>query len=134
MVPCMMVLYDLMMLESQTGAILIVTGALTLLALAALVAPVAVLRAVFGDAAPDGVTRAITRHWGLLVALFGALLVYAGYHPELRAPVMVAAAVEKLGVGAIFGLSLPRRPLLLAIVAGDVIMAILYLVILGGHS
>jgi hypothetical protein len=34
-----MVLYDLMMLESQTSAILIVTGALTLLALAAVVAP-----------------------------------------------------------------------------------------------
>ena len=130
MVSCIMVLYDLTMLESQTGTILIFTGALTLLAAAAVVAPAAVLRAVFGSTAPDRVARAVTRHWGLLVALFGALLLYAGYHPEVRAPVMLAAAIEKLGVAAIFGIALPRRPLLVAIIAGDVAMAIIYLVIL----
>jgi hypothetical protein len=131
MVPCMMVLYDLTMLETQAGPILIVTGALTMLAAAAIVAPTAVLRGVFGSAAPDRVSRAVTRHWGLLVALFGALLVYAGYHPEVRAPVMLAAAIEKLGVAAIFGIALPRRPLLVAVIAGDAVMAIIYLVILG---
>ncbi len=129
-----MVLYDLMMLESQTGAILIVTGAITLLAAAAVVAPAAVLRTVFGSTKPDFVARPVTRHWGLLVALFGALLVYAGYHPEVRAPVMLAAAIEKLGVAAIFGFVVPRRPLLLAIIAGDAAMAILYLLILSGYS
>lgn len=123
-----------MILESQTGPILIVTGAITLLAAAAIVAPAPVLRVVFGSTAPDFVARAITRHWGLLVALFGALLVYAGYHPEVRAPVMLAAAIEKLGVAAIFGFVQPRRPLLLAIIAGDAAMAILYLVILSGYS
>ena len=119
-----------MMLESQTGAILIVTGALTLLASAAIVAPAAILQTVFGSPTPDRVARAVTRHWGLLVALFGALLVYAGYHPQVRTPVMLAAAIEKLGVGAIFGFALPRRPLLGAVIAGDAAIAILYLVIL----
>jgi len=119
-----------MMLDSHAGAILIVTGALTLLASAAIVAPAAILRTVFGSPMPDRVARAVTRHWGLLVALFGALLVYAGYHPQVRTPVMLAAAIEKLGVGAIFGFALPRRPLLVAVIAGDAAMAILYLVIL----
>ncbi len=127
-----MVLYDLTMLETQAGPILIVTGTLTMLAAAAIVVPATVLRGVFGSGAPDRVSRAVTRHWGLLVALFGALLVYAGYHPEVRAPVMLAAAIEKLGVAAIFGIALPRRPLLVAVIAGDAAMAIIYLAILGG--
>jgi hypothetical protein len=118
------------LIENHTGAILVVTGGLTLLAGVTIVAPSAVLGALFGSEEPDIVTRAMARHWGLLVALVGGLLLYAGYDPALRTPVMLAAAVEKLGLGAIFGFSLPRRPLLLAVIGADAVMAILYLVIL----
>ena len=31
----------------------------------------------------------------------GALLIYAAWHPELRAPLMLAAAVEKAGLVAL---------------------------------
>jgi hypothetical protein len=38
------------------------------------------------------------KHWGLMAACFGALLVYSAMHPELRRPVVIAAAIEKLGL------------------------------------
>ena len=38
------------------------------------------------------------KHWGLLAATIGALLIYCGMHPELRRPIVIAAAIEKLGL------------------------------------
>ncbi len=38
------------------------------------------------------------KHWGLLAACFGGLLFYSAMHPELRRPVVIAAAIEKLGL------------------------------------
>src|SRR5581483_2514009 len=123
------------MLESHSAPILVVTGSLTALAIVVTIAPAAALRVLFGSATPDRTPRPLDRHWGLLVAPFGGLLIYAGYAPALREPVMAAAAVEKLGVAAIFGIALPRRPVLLAVIAADATMAILYLLILASrHS
>jgi hypothetical protein len=77
------------------------------------------------------VTLLFARHWGLVVALVGALLIYAGYHPELRVPVMAIAATEKLALaGQVLGSSLRRRSLLVIIVAADAVIAILYLIVL----
>jgi len=68
----------------------------------------------------------VARHWGLLVALIGALLVFAEHHPEVRVPVMVVSAVEKLAIaGLVFGSTLRRRPLVVTVVAGDAAMAVL---------
>jgi len=120
------------MLQSHVADVLVVTGALTFLAIVVTFAPVPALRIVFGSAAPDLVTTTLARHWGLLVALIGALLVYVGYNPEIRNAVMIAAATEKLVGVTVFGLSLPRRPALLAVIAADATMGILYLLILAG--
>lgn len=115
----------------QTGAILIVTGALTACAFGGVFAPVAVLRLLFGVTRPDQLTIMIARHWALLVSLVGGLLVYAAYHPEVRPAVMIVAVVEKLAIGVLVFASPWRRKLSAATVAGgDTAIALLYIWIL----
>jgi len=119
------------MITAHIGEILIVTGLLTMGAITFCVMPAAMLKLVFGAAEPDLLTQAITRHWGLLLVLVGAMLVFARYRPEVRVPVMVVAATEKLALGAfILAGPLRRRRLPLVIASADAVMAILYLIAL----
>ncbi len=41
---------------------------------------------------------AFAKHWGLMAACFGGLLVYSASHVEVRRPVVIAAAIEKMGL------------------------------------
>lgn len=67
----------------------------------------------------DAASLALTRHWGLLVFLIGALLIYAAFHPGVRDPVVFIAAVEKIALGVIvLGTSLRRHRLATAIGRG----------------
>lgn len=73
----------------------------------------------------------MARHWSLLAALVGGLLMYAGYHPEARLPAMIIGAAEKL----VFGILVIASPLrtrirTVAIVGADAIMGLLYVLIL----
>ncbi|HET6274513.1 MAG TPA: hypothetical protein VFE16_01080 [Candidatus Cybelea sp.] len=120
------------MTGTYVGALLLVTGIITLVPIVLTLAPQPALRILFGDPSPNVLTQALARHWGLLVALVGALLVYAASHADARAPVMVVAAVEKFGVGIIFGFALPRRPVLVAVIVADAVMALLYVTFLAG--
>ena len=100
-------------------------------ALASVVMPSAMLKRVFGVENPDVAATVLTRHWGLLVALVGALLVFAGYRPDIRGPAMVVGATEKLAIGAfVLPTPLRRRGVLMMIAAGDAVMAIIYLIVL----
>lgn len=124
-----------MVFAAHVGIILIVTGAITAGASAAAVAPARILRFLFGDRDPDSLTVLITRHWGLLVALIGGLLIYAGYHSEARLPIMIAAIAEKLAIGAlIFSSPLRHRIAAATVAAADTVMALLYILILFGNG
>jgi hypothetical protein len=113
--------------------ILIVTGAITALALLQFIAPWAGLRMIFGEAPTGLVSTAIARHWGLLVFLIGMLLIYAAYHPAVRAPVMLVGMIEKFALGAgVFGTSLRKYSFAVAIVAGDLVIALIYLLYFAG--
>jgi|ERR1700722_15741171 hypothetical protein len=121
------------MMADQTGAILIVTGAITAGAFVAVFAPVTILRLLFGVTGPDRLTIMITRHWALLVGLVGGLLVSAGYQPEVRIPVMIAAVVEKLAIGVlVFAGPWRRRPGAAAVAGTDTVIALLYIWLLWG--
>ena len=49
------------------------------------------------------------RHWGLLAATVGGLLMFAAARPELRPAVVTAALVEKAGLVGTFAF-VARRP------------------------
>jgi len=61
------------------------------------VAPAPILRMIFGATGEIGL--AVARHWGLLIFLVGALLIYAAFHPWVRGPAMVVAVIEKAVLG-----------------------------------
>jgi len=121
------------MIGAHIELILIVTGALTAIVLLQFVAPAQVLRVTYGEAPTDEVSIALARHWGLLVFLVGALLIYAAFHASVRSPAMVVAAIEKAALGlGVFGTSLRTHPVVAAIAAGDSLIALVYVLYLAG--
>ena len=121
------------MIGAHIELILIVTGALTAITIFQFIAPAQVLRMIFGEAPTDEVSLAVVRHWGLLVFLVGALLIYAALHASLRGPAMVVAAIEKAALGlGVFGTSLRTHPAAAAIAAGDSFIALIYVLYLAG--
>jgi hypothetical protein len=121
------------MIGAHIEVILIVTGALTAIALLQFVAPQPMLRLIYDDAPEDEASLFLARHWGLLIFLVGALLIYAAFHPALRASATLLAAIEKIALGlAVFGTSLRRHPMLATIAAGDSLIAVVYVLYLAG--
>src|SRR5215470_5919291 len=122
------------MLALSIGWILVASGIITACAgLAALLSPHLFLRLAFGVESPISELVFFVRHWGVLIFVVGALIVYSAYAPAIRAPVLVAAAVEKFAIGLLtfFGPMKPTRAMT-AIAIGDGAFAILYVAYLSG--
>jgi hypothetical protein len=121
------------MLAAQIELILVITGLATAGALVLFLAPATMMKMLFGQASPDALSLIIARHWGLLVSLIGALLVYAAYHAEIRAPILIAAIAEKVAFALnIFISPFHRRPAVLVRALADAAMAAVYLIYLVG--
>jgi hypothetical protein len=121
------------MLAAHIELILLITGLATAGVLVLFLAPVPVMKVLFGQAPSDALGLLITRHWGLLVGLVGALLIYAAYHAEVRVPTLIIAIVEKvvLVLGLLISPFRQRAPVL-AMVLADRGMAAVYLLYLAG--
>lgn len=87
-----------MIVADHIHIVLLLSGAFTLLPIVVFLLPTRGPRLLFGVDAPDGAGGLFTRHWSLLAPSLGALLIYAAWHPELRAPLMLAAGIEKAGL------------------------------------
>jgi hypothetical protein len=121
------------MITTHIQAILMVTGLATMGAIGAFVAPRRALKLVFSDETPREVTLVLLRHWGLLIFLVGALLVFAAYHPDIQVPAMVMAGVEKIVLaGLVFFGPLKRTTLVTMIAAIDTGFAVLYVLFFAG--
>ena len=92
------------MIVKHFTKILIVTGIITMLPIVMFFLPWAMLSIVGLDVGREAGVP-FTKHWGLLAFCFGALLVYSASHPELRRPIVVAAAVEKIGLCVIIAMA-----------------------------
>src|SRR4051812_44501594 len=119
------------MLAAQIEWVLLITGLATAGALLLFLAPVTMMKVLFGQAPSDAIGLLIARHWGLLVCLVGALLIYAAYHAEIRVPTLMVAVAEK----AAFALGVlvspfRRRPTVLVMALADAGMAAVYLMYL----
>jgi hypothetical protein len=84
------------MITENIRLILMVTGALTTGTVGFFLLPRLLIQRVFGVEEIGPALTLVIRHWGLLLSLMGALLVYAAFEPSLRGPVMVAATIEKI--------------------------------------
>ena len=119
------------MIAEHIDIILIVTGALTAVALLQFIVPAPTLRMIYGDTPKDEVSLFLARHWGLLIFLVGVLLIYAAFHPPVRTPAMLLAAIEKIALGVgVFGTSLRKHPIASGIAAGDSLIALVYVLYL----
>src|SRR5215469_2211346 len=109
------------MLAPSIGWILVGSGIITAGAgLAALLFPHLFLRSGFGVESPISSLVFFVRHWGVLIFVVAALIVYSAYAPTIRVPVLAAAAIEKFGIGllAFFG-PMKRTTSMSAIAVGD---------------
>jgi hypothetical protein len=121
------------MLAAQIEWILLITGLATAGALVLFLAPVPMLKTLFGQAPSDALSLLIARHWGLLVGLVGALLVYAAYHAEIRVSTLVVAIIEKVVIAlGMFISPFRRRTPVLVMALADAGMAAVYLMYLIG--
>jgi hypothetical protein len=119
------------MLAAQIELILLITGLATASALVVFLAPATSMKMLYGQSPSDALSILIARHWGLLICLIGALLIYAAYHTEIRVPTLIVAIVEK----TVFALGMVispfnRRPTVLILALADAGMAAVYLVYL----
>jgi hypothetical protein len=123
------------MFASSIGWILVSSGLITAgSGLAALFFPHLVLRSGFGVTTPDSSAVLFVQHWGVLVSVLGALIVFSAEATAVRGPVLVAAIVEKFaGELLIFFGPVKRTNVLTAIAIGDGILAILYIAYLAGR-
>ena len=121
------------MLAAHIELILLLTGLATAGAALLFLAPVTMMKMLFGQAPSDALSLLIARHWGLLVCLVGALLIYAAYHAEIRVPTLIVAIVEKAAFALGMFLSPFRRPRTVLVMAlADAGMAAVYLMYLVG--
>jgi hypothetical protein len=75
---------------------MLVSGLLTCTMLHAVLAPQRALRSAFGETAEGAAVEIVTRNWGALIVLVGAMLIYGAFRPAVRPLVLVVAGVSKL--------------------------------------
>ena len=122
------------MLASSIEWILVASGVITAGAgLAALLFPHLFLRLGFEVENPSSSLVFFVRHWGVLISVVGALIVYSAYAPTVRAPILAAAAIEKFAIGLLtfFG-PMKRTTAMTAMAVGDGAFGILYVAYLAG--
>jgi hypothetical protein len=121
------------MIAAHIELILLLTGLATAGALVLFLAPGTMLKLLFGQAPADALGLLLARHWGLLVGLVGALLIYAAPHAEVRVPTLIVAIGEKAAF-ALGVLTSPfrRRPTALVMALADAGMAAVYVLYLTG--
>jgi len=76
--------------------VMLVSGLLTCTMVYAAIAPQASLLSTFGETVEGSVAEIVTRNWGVLIALVGAMLIYGAFRPEQRTLVLVVAGASKL--------------------------------------
>jgi hypothetical protein len=86
------------MLAEHFAAVLWVTGAITATPVLQFLAPRQVLARMYRIEITDEAGLFFARHWGLIAASVGGLLMFAAAHPALRPAVVAAALFEKAGI------------------------------------
>jgi hypothetical protein len=107
--------------------VMLVSGLLTCTMLYAAIAPQASLQSTFGETVEGPVADLVTRNWGVLIGLMGAMLIYGAFRPAVRPLVLAVAGLSKL---AFIGLVLAQGSRYLGHQAGGAIAVDLVMVLL----
>jgi len=75
--------------------LMIVSGALTLTTVFAVLAPEAMTQSTFGESLSGPVADVVVRNWGTLIVLTGGMLIYTSGKPALRPLALVVAGASK---------------------------------------
>lgn len=115
--------------------IMLVSGVLTFSMIFAFFAPRAALKATFGEAEAKGAAlEIVTRNWGALIALVGAMLIYGAFDPPGQPFIAIVAGVSKLvfiGLILAYGSAGVRRKAAGAIAIDAVMIALFALYLIG---
>jgi len=105
--------------------VLLVCGLLTFSMVQAVFAPRAVMQSYFGEAPDSKAADLLVRNWGALVAAGGLLLIYAGFNPGIRPPVLIFIGAGKLVfIALVLMAGNPTRQARLAIVIDGLMIAL----------
>jgi hypothetical protein len=107
--------------------LLIVSGLVTITMLQFAIAPTRSLKSTYGETLEGPLVDLVVRGWGFLIALVGAMLLWAAFHPETRTLAVGAAIASKLFyVGALLAHRKRFLKGFAAVTAGvDVVMVVL---------
>jgi uncharacterized protein YacL len=81
--------------------VLIVCGLATLTMLQFAIRPTQALKSTYGETLEGPLADVVVRTWGLLIGLFGGMLLWSAFHPETRTLVVVVAVITKLAYPAL---------------------------------
>lgn len=119
---------------SYINIMLYATGIMTACVGLIFFAPALLLEKMFQVKITGEAALFITRHWALLVSLFGLLIICSVHNPEIRFVILIAAVIEKsvliLMILKNFNREFAKG--LRGIIATDGICVILYLLYLTG--
>jgi hypothetical protein len=119
------------MMNKVIAGVMIVSGLLTLTMLYPVIAPVAAVQSMFGEAPSGAMASVIVPNWGVLIALMGALLLFGAFNPSSRRLALVIAGASKV---AFIALVLAQGDRYLggvgAAVAVDAVMVVLFAIFL----
>ncbi len=87
-----------MIVADHISAVLLISGVITAVPIVQFMFPASSLKHLHKMSIDDPSGLFFARHWGLVVFSIAALLVYAAGHAEARAPIMIAALIEKAGL------------------------------------
>jgi hypothetical protein len=83
------------MVTGNITLILYVTGIITCSMLLLFIAPRLVMEKMLRLKADEGIAGLIEQHWGMGIFITGVLLIWAGYAPAIRVPVVACVALNK---------------------------------------
>jgi hypothetical protein len=122
------------MITQNINIILYITGGITACMIFQFIAPKLFLKKAMNITLQDEAGLFFAQHWGILVFLFGILLIFSAVYPEIRKSVLIAASVEKAAFVFMILLNIKKdfvRGMIPAAVF-DTLCVVLYLIYLTG--
>ena len=85
-------------IAAQTKWIMLISGVLTSMLFIYAISPNDSVRSGFGVPLDGALANLIVRSWGMMIGIFGVMLIYAAFKPALQRFVLAIVGLEKAGI------------------------------------